>query len=180
MKKDITIKAKKLWWKYGWQLGLVASALGVSWGLGRVCQKNANKVAEEAAKKEEERKRYAQECEERWKAYIADPKNHLGDCGVVTDDFWDEGCDDVVVPNMIVNDVPIEKLGEFGEELMKRAHDGDKHGSIEPEDLAKAIDENAKCSIVVSIYHDEEVKIERVVKRNATEEETTDGNSETV
>lgn len=169
MKKDITIKAKKLWWKHGWKLGLVASALGVSWSLGRACQRNANKAADEAAKKEEERKRRAQEFEENWKAYVADPKNHLGDCGVITDDFWDEGCDNAVIPNMIVNDVPIEKLGEFGEELMKRAHDGDKHGLIEPEDLAKAIDENAKCSIVISIYHDEEEK-----------EETVDGRCEAV
>lgn len=120
-------------------------------------------------KKEEERKRCAQEFEENWKAYAADPKNHLGDCGVITDDFWDEGCDNAVVPNMIVNDVPIEKLGEFGEELMKRAHDGDKHGLMEPEDLAKAIDENTKCSIVISMYHDEEEK-----------EETADNGSETV
>lgn len=169
MKKEFEVKAKKLWWKYGWQLGLLTSALGISWGLGRACQKNANKAAEEASRKEEERKRRAQEFEENWKAYIADPKNHLGDCGVITDDFWDEGCDNAVIPNMIVNDVPIEKLGEFGEELMKRAHDGDKHGLMEPEDLAKAIDENTKCSIVISMYHDEEEK-----------EKTADNGSETV
>lgn len=143
------------------KIGGVLALLGMAWLGGRSQQAAENKEEREKAQREHERENLRKEFEEKRRQYEADPKNHLGDCGLVEDDFWDEGCDDQPVINMIISEIPLSKMGELGQEIMKRAHDGQSHGCIDRDDPEAAavyegiINENAMCSILISLLQED-------------------------
>lgn len=140
------------------KIGGVLALLGMAWLGGCSQQAAENREEEEKARREQELADRQKEFEEKRRQYEADPNNHLGDCGLIEDDFWDEGFEWV---NMIVNDIPLSKMGEFGQELIRRAHDGKSHGCIDRDDPEAAgvyedlINENAHCSIMISIFPDD-------------------------
>lgn len=140
------------------KIGGVLALLGMAWIGGRSQQTAENREEEEKARREQELADRQKELEEKRRQYEADPKNHLGDCGLIEDDFWDEGCDDYPVINTIINYAPLSKMGELGQEIVKRAHDGQSHGCIDRDDPEAAdiyerlIDENTMCSMVISFF----------------------------
>lgn len=140
------------------KIGGVLALLGIAWLGGRSQQTAENREEEEKARRDQERADRQKELEEKRRQYEADPNNHLGDCGLIEDDFWDEGCDNAPVINMIINDAPLSKMGELGQEIIKRAHDGQSHGCIDHDDPEAAdiyeglINENTACSMLISFF----------------------------
>lgn len=158
-KKQIVTKAKVFWWKHGWKIAGIAGLLGMAYIGGKCEETHRRNVADKALKvaAEEAEKREAQEQE--WKRkreeYEADPKNHLGDCGLVEDDFWDEGDSSPKWVNMIASDIPMDKLGKFGQELIKRAANS-KLSEEDSTNLDDVVNENSVCSVLITICKNED------------------------
>ena len=141
-------------WKHKFAFGLGAGMLG-AYCCGRGRQKDIYQKQNEAIEKEREQHRRIEEAQKAREAYVNDPKNHLGDAGIVD---WEEQYADeedltrIEAVGLSVDEVPIDKMGEFGEELIKRLA-----ASEETEDIAN---NPGKC--YVTVY----------VNRNRSEEES--------
>lgn len=105
-------------WKHKFAFGLGAGMLG-AYCCGRGRQKDIYRKQNEAIEKEREQQQWLEERRKAQEAYENDPKNRLGDAGILD---WEESYCDPECTSAIVNayKVPLDKMGEFGEELRKR------------------------------------------------------------
>lgn len=146
------------------KIGGVMAMLGLAYASGYSAQTAKNKAAEAKARKEQEKELNRKAYENAREAYKADPNNHLGDCGLVEDYYLSEGpsINDHPVINLIISDVPLSKMGELGQEILNRAHDGRSHGCLDRDDLDTAalyenlLNGDTRCSIVISMYPGEQ------------------------
>lgn len=139
-------------WKHKFSIGLSTAMIGV-YCIGSRNQEAKFKAQQKAIDDEKARQERIRQYEEEQKAYLEDPANQLSCGGVVIDDVWDEGCG---AANLILSQVPLEKLGEFGEAVKERmiSHPG----AMEPEDLSDILGHNPHCDVVVTIYPGEETE----------------------
>ena len=137
-------------WKHKFSIGLSTAMIG-AYCYGAHKQSEVYKAQETAIQKEKEFQEWIRQMDEETKAHYEDPANQLSCGGVVVDDVCEEGCG---TANLILSQVPLEKLGEFGEAVKERmiSHPG----TLEPEDLSDILGHNPHCDLVVTIYPGEE------------------------
>lgn len=157
--KKIIIKTTTFCWKHKFIVGLGASMLG-AYCYGRHVQNDIYRKQEDAIQKERERQDKIAEWERKQKEYEENPENHLGDCGLIVDDWWDEGIDTCPVGNMIISGAKLEDIGDLGEEIIERIEDG-KCGSMDPETLRSLVHGNHKVDLVLSVSPVNEPKEEK-------------------
>lgn len=140
-------------WKHKFAFGLGAGMLG-AYCCGRGRQKDIYRKQNEAIEKEREQHRRIEEAQKAREAYVNDPKNRLGDAGIVNQEelYADEDSTRIEAVWLNIEEVPIDKMGEFGEELIKHLA-----ANEETEDIANNPE---KCYVTVC------------VNRNRSEEES--------
>lgn len=141
-------------WKHKFAIGLSTAMIG-AYCIGSHNQEAKFKAQQKAIDDEKARQERVRQYEENLKAHYEDPANQLSCGGVVVDDAFDEGDG---TASMILSQVPLEKLGEFGEAVKERmiSHPG----TMEPEDLSDILGHNPHCDVVITIYPGEEKEVE--------------------
>ena len=154
-------KAAIFFWKHKFGFALGGSIL-VGYFAGRSYQKEQNKKQAESIKEEQERQKRIAEYEEKRKEHDEDPKNQLGDCGIV--DWYEVYSDeDGNAEAMAFNayDVPIEKLGELGEELLKWTKRDDL--DEDPNDIRDVIQPGSTCYVTLGINKPEKDELDKAI-----------------
>lgn len=107
-------KAKAIWRKHKGKILFVMTAVGIVVVCRKIDQKRGPSVEEiEDAVTKELKKEEMSEFDRK----MNDPANQISGGGWVLEDHMH----DADLPEMIANDVPITSLGEFGEEMLRRA-----------------------------------------------------------
>ena len=148
-------------WKHRFAIGLGTTMLG-AYCVGAHNQKETYKAQQKAIDDKKESQWRLARYQAEWKEYCENPANQLSSGGVVTDDAWDEGG----TVNMILNDVPLDSMGAFGEALIERLRTNP--GCMEQQEVNYILDNNPMASLVVCLYPTDEEK------ENTNEESSTD------
>lgn len=111
-------KAKAIWRKHKGKIMFVMTAVGIVVVCRKIDQKRSPNVEEieEAVIKELKKEEPKEEMSE-FDRKMNDPANQIPGGGWVLEDYMH----DADLPEMIANDVPVTSLGEFGEEMLRRA-----------------------------------------------------------
>lgn len=163
MGKKLRIRLQCFWEKYKADIIATAAAIAFTVGVGSIVgyynnkaeeQKEAERAAKEAEEAENRRKAH-----EEYMAELEEKKNDLmnqfpGGGWVVEDYMYEPD-----MPCVDVNDVPVDSLGEFGQEFKRRYleefPDWEEIGMMNPDKLLVSIDICAE-----HVYLDDEKKEE--------------------
>lgn len=154
MKTKFGKKVKMFWDKNKANIIFLAGALVMlgaeSWAIG-MAVKSYKENQEQKAREEAERKRLkAEEAakyqEDRINAMKKDPDNQIAG-GWVLEDYLYEPDE----PYLIANDVPLSDLGDFGQEIIRRAKDQGLDGCGWGDAGVEKVEE-ARASVIINLY----------------------------